>query len=175
MTDAFDPQRISDARAKLPAGVIIPRHVADDLGAGRRRPSPASRTWPWWPLVFPRPSTATWNGADWALSAPQDEYDAAERRATAMRDGSQAIAATRQAQAAHDQEERDEAANARCDAQADQVKAELRARYLALPGTTQADFETAYPELLADLRRQQLEAHDAEVARSLRRLTRAAF
>jgi len=42
------------------------------------------------------------------------------------------------------------------------IKAQLRTRYLSLPGTTEADFEREYPALLADHhRREMAKAGDA--------------
>lgn len=62
--------------------------------------------------------------------------------------------------------------------EASNTKSELRARYLSLPGTTDADFETAYPTLLDEHRRQLMNDQSAADQRArdvMRNLVRNAI
>ncbi len=153
MTDDFDLQLVNAARAKLPDGLTIPTYVAHDLGHGTR-PSAETKQWSYWPLLFARPTNATWTDADWGLAPAQAAYDAAHARAQDMLEGSQALAAQRTAReteqrAVHDQADADRRGRER-----DALVGQLKRAYLSSPGVSEQDFTDALPGLL----RKQAEA-----------------
>ncbi len=74
----------------------------------------------------------------------------------------------REAAEAKERQEREAQDTARREAEAQQLKAELRGRYLRLPGTTAAEFEREYPSILAEQRRQQMAATETDLQRELR-------
>lgn len=115
-------------------------------------PSEPTRQFSGWSSVWPRPTRHNWpyheNLFD-TMAAAWDRDDENEKARAAD-------------QAKRDQEKADAAAelkaadDARRAADAEQVKAEIKQRYMSLPGTTLAGFEKEYPAILEEHRRQQL-------------------
>lgn len=116
------------------------------------------RDWAWASYIWDRPTRSTWTDADWGLEGAQSEWDKGRDSIK----GRLALRADRKAQEAR--AERDRAAEdvARRTAEADQIKAELRDRFLRMPGTTPAAFEEQFPALLADHQRSEMQRLDQE-------------
>ncbi|MGI8405701.1 MAG: hypothetical protein ACR2OE_13230 [Thermomicrobiales bacterium] len=74
--------------------------------------------------------------------------------------------------AAERQAAEDAKTNAHRVAAEDAVRAELRTRYLSLPGTTGASFDDAYPTLLADHHRREMAKSGDALAQARNRLGR---
>ncbi len=74
--------------------------------------------------------------------------------------------------AAERQAAEDAKTNAHRVAAEDAVRAELKTRYLSLPGTTGASFDAAYPTLLADHHRREMAKAGDALALAKRRLGR---
>lgn len=112
-----------------------------------------------WTALWPRPTAATWPGDRAQLAAAQAEWDAADDETLAFyRWSNEQRAAREAAEAAKTQ--------ARVEAELDALKAQLRQRFLALPGATPEEFETEWPTLLADHRRAALREEDREAAQA---------
>ena len=112
-----------------------------------------------WVMVWNRPR---WSDAgpmsEVAFDALVEEYDTLEERNQYFEDRRK----EREAAEAEAQRQREVEDAARREQEAEQLKAELRCTYLALPGTTAADFEREFPQLLADHRRREMERLERE-------------
>lgn len=144
--------------------VRLARSALDHHGIPQR----SDLTHPHWPAFFPRP------GDDRPTDqAAWDEAEAKRQRAItdlkALREREAAEAQAKQEALAQAEQERREAEYA-------QLVSDLRRRYLATPGATDADFQAALPELLAEYRKsavlRQADADSAARAAQRRRIAR---
>ncbi len=141
--------------------------------ADKPYPSPAVRSHPAWARAWDRPRSATWDSYA-SIDRAQEEWD----RHDAMNTRADEARQEREERNAEAQRQRETEDAAKREQEAQQMKAELKARYLAMPGTSEADFEAEYPTLLADHRRREMERNEREAdasAQAMRRLVRSSF
>src|SRR5680860_34898 len=131
-------QRLNEGTAR---GISIPQHFYRELD--QAVPSAQVRQHSWHAHIWPRPSAATWGQDERYLPKAQAEWD----RSQSFLKGQQERDAEREQQEAAAKKERDAADAAKRQQDAERLKNELRGRFLTLPGTTDQDFESAYPEL----------------------------
>ena len=161
-----------DAKAQANAdrlkadGVNVPHDLAYALQ--KPIPEPKHLEWGWYAHFWPRPDRRTCPDApDWQLNRAQEAWDKSEEFVKARLE----MRAERDAKKAAEAKAAAEADKARREQEARELKAELRERFMALPGTSEADFEAQYPTLLADHRRQLMQAQataDEQVRAELR-------
>ncbi len=116
-------------------------------------------------MVWSRPRRADWRQRDDAFDELVEDYDRQTERNAVMEERRK----EREAVNVAAQRERETAETARRGQEAEQLKGELRQRFLSLPGTTPADFEREYPTLLADHRRRAMDQQGDELRQELRR------
>lgn len=162
-------EKIRQYRDRLP-GWWVGRAMAE---VDREVPSTELRGHPAWQRIWGRPRSSTWDSlaSMEQAQAAWDQFEAQNQRADEVR-------AEREAREADAQREREAADAAKRTQEAEALKGELKTRYLMLPGTNEADFETEYPQLLADHRRRELERieRDGDAAsQAMRRMLRNTF
>ena len=148
-------ERIHELRNE---GIAVPSAVYGALDQDRA-PSDLLRSWTWSSHLWDRPVLSQYRGIENALASDQDAWDLAAQSIA----GSLELRAERHAREAAVQRQRGDEDAALRASEADQVKADLRARFLRLPGTTAEEFELEYPTLLSDQRRRELDKAGAVV------------
>lgn len=151
-------------------GVWVPPGLASELA--KPLPSTQVQGWNWWAHFAPRPSARTAPDAyEGTLRHAQELWDKSKQHVDNMLE----FRAERAAADAAKQKASQEADDARRAAELDQLTAEIRTRFLAMPGTTEAEFQRELPALLSDHRRQEMGRADDEARASMRAMTRAAI
>jgi len=171
------PTLDGDAREKAAAlrknGIQVPHNLASELQ--KPIPSPQTTEWLWWSHFAPRPSARTAPDAyEGTLRRAQEAWDKSDQFVSAQLE----LRAERAAAAKAEEKAKADADAAQRAQEAAEVKSLLRKRYLSLAGTTEQDFEAAYPTLLADYRREQMAAREREADQgrlALRNAIRSAF
>ena len=131
------------------------------------------RSHPTWARVWDRPMASTWDSAA-SVDRAAEEWDAADQRNSAVDEWRK----ERETTQAEQQREKDAAETAQREADTAALKQTLKARYMALPGTTESDFERDLPQLLQDERRHQLdqrEQADEQARQAIRRTVLSNF
>ncbi len=150
--------------------IFVPQQAFDDVE--RTVPRHTVREWSWYADVWPCPNA--WNARDLSdhdLQRAQARWDTSETHVKGQREA----LAELEAKKAADAKAKADAETARRAGELDQLKADMKARYLQLPGTTEAEFEADFPQLLADERRRQM-ADSGDAAReAMRQMTRRAL
>lgn len=148
-------------------GVSVPHTLAYELA--KPIPSAQIQAWSWWPFFFDRPSRRTAPDAqEWDIQNAQKAWDTQQPFVA----NSVARMDERARQAAEAQRQREAEDAALRASEASQIKAELRARFLRLPGTTEQEFEREFPTLLSDQRRRELNTADTSMQRDVQRMGR---
>jgi hypothetical protein len=153
-------------------GISLPRLTDEQLAAPT--PPPSLVDHPWLAYLYDRPTERTFSGHVLALGPVQAAWDSSDRFVT----GQLALQAEREAAARAEQAARIKADNDQRQTDANRLKDELRDRFLGLPGTTPEEFESQYPQLLADHRQRQLheiERTDQAARADMARLVRSAL
>lgn len=151
-------------------GITVPLAVYAAIDQDRP-PADLLRSWHWSSYLWDRPAAKAYAGIENALAGDQAQWDTNR----AIVKGQLELRAERKAREAAEEKQRAERAEAYRVSQADQVKAELRARYLALPGVSEQDFEREYPTLLADHRRREMDRLESEGKRAVANVIRTSF
>ena len=116
-----------------------------------------------WARVWPRPRRADHPAVtDAAFEAIVSGWDAERARA----DHFDRLRAEREAAAQAEAEAHKAANDARRAQDAETVKAQLRARFLSIPGTNEEAFEDAYPDLLRDHQRRLMAGQGTDATRA---------
>jgi hypothetical protein len=150
-------------------GIAIPYSV--HLSIEKDHPSADVYQWGWWAYLWDRPHARTWTRTEWGLDHAQERWDESQKHVTAMR----TLEAERHARETEAQREHDRREAARRQHQADTLNAELRRRYLGVPGASDADFEREFPTLLVDHNRREMERLDQQSRQSMQSLIRNNF
>lgn len=121
-----------------------------------------------WARVWPRPRRADHpTVTDAAFEAIASSWDTERARA----DHFDRLRAEREAAAQAEAEAHKAADDAQRERDAENVKAQLRAQFLRLPGTNEQEFEERYPEILADHRRRLMAGQTTDATRAAVRHT----
>lgn len=129
-------------------GLAVPDGVSRDLE--KAIPGPDVRRWNWWSAVWERPKAADWPYNAQELAAAQASWDTSRKHV----DGQNAASAELERRKQQEREGREQQDATRRAAELETLTAELRAAYLASPGTTEDGFQLALPELLEQRARQ---------------------
>ncbi len=153
ITPEVRAQRMTDLRRQ---GVSLPYLSPEDLASDW--PPRSMRETLWLSHLYDRPTQRMAEDHPFELASVQESWD----KSKPFVEGANERKADREAAAKAEQDARAQVDADQRASDAERVKAELRNRYLSLPGTSETEFDHEYPQQLADHRRRELERAERE-------------